>query len=132
MHLKVFLKLKKTLKSLSFGQIFFKNPKTQKSPKEPKNPQKPKKNQKNPKKNPKKTQKTQKNPLGWLKKTKKRVFSNPAPAAVARLSGAPAALPLTCSGLRACSGRRTRRSGRSTPPTIKDICRKGLAKINSV
>ncbi len=42
MHLKVFLKLKKTLKTLSSGQIY-------------------KKTQKNPK-----TQKTQKNPLGWV------------------------------------------------------------------
>ncbi len=55
MHLKVFVKLKKTLKTLTSGQ-------------------------KNPKK-PKKTQKTQKNPkkttgLGFFKKT--RVFSNPA------------------------------------------------------
>ncbi len=93
MHLKVFSKLKKTLKTLSSGQIYIK-----------------------------KTQKPQKNPG----------FSNPAPAAAARLSGVRAALPLTCSGLRACNGRRTRRSGRSTPPTIKDICRKDLAKINSV
>jgi hypothetical protein len=50
MHLKVFVKLKKTLKTLASGQ------KTQK------NPKKPKKNQKNPKK----PKKTQKNPLGWV------------------------------------------------------------------
>jgi hypothetical protein len=43
MHLKVFVKLKKTLKTPSSGQ---------------KNPEKPKK--------PKKTQKNQKNPLGWV------------------------------------------------------------------
>jgi hypothetical protein len=43
MHLKVFVKLKKTLKTLSSGQ------KTQKNPK--KNPKKPKKTQKKPKKN---------------------------------------------------------------------------------
>ena len=43
MHLKVFLKLKKTLKPSLLGK------KTQKTPK-----------------NPKKTQKTQKNPLGWF------------------------------------------------------------------
>ena len=50
MHLRVFVKLKKTIKTLSSGQ---------------KNPKKPKKTQKNPK-NPKKTKKTQKNPLGWI------------------------------------------------------------------
>jgi hypothetical protein len=44
MHLKVFVKLKKTLKTLSSGQ---------------KNPKKPKKTQKNPKKK-------QKTPLGWV------------------------------------------------------------------
>jgi hypothetical protein len=54
MHLKVFLKLKKTLKTLSSGQ---------------KNPKKTKK----PFKKPKKTKK----PLGWFKKKKTRVFSNP-------------------------------------------------------
>jgi hypothetical protein len=53
MHLKVFMKLKKTLKTLSSGQ---KNPK---------------------KKNPKKPKKTQKNPLGWVFFKKTRVFSNP-------------------------------------------------------
>jgi hypothetical protein len=47
MHLKVFVKLKNTLKTPSSGQN---------------NPKKPKKNPKNPKKN----QKTQKNPLGWV------------------------------------------------------------------
>jgi hypothetical protein len=47
MHLKVFVKLKNTLKTLSSGQ------------------KKPKKTQKNPK-NPKKPKKTQKNPLGWV------------------------------------------------------------------
>jgi hypothetical protein len=57
MHLKVFVKLKITLKTLSSGQ------KTQK-----KN-QKTHKTQKKPKKN-------QKNPLGWVF-IKKRVFSNP-------------------------------------------------------
>ena len=55
MHLKVFVKLKKTLKTLSSGQ---------------KNPKKPKKKPKNPQKN-------QKNPLGWVFKKKTRVFSNP-------------------------------------------------------
>jgi hypothetical protein len=55
MHLKVLMKLEKTLKSLSSGQ---------------KNPKKPKKNPKNPKK-------TQKNPLGWVFLKKTRVFSNP-------------------------------------------------------
>jgi hypothetical protein len=50
MHLKVFVKLKKNLKTLSSGQ---------------KNPKKPKKTQKNPK-NPKKPKKTQKTPLGWV------------------------------------------------------------------
>jgi hypothetical protein len=66
MHLKVFVKLKKTLKTLSSGR---------KTPKNPKKPKKPKKTQKNPKK-------TQKNPkkTHWagffFKKT--RVFSNPA------------------------------------------------------
>jgi hypothetical protein len=58
MHLKVFVKLKKTLKTLSSGQ------------------KKPKKTQKNPK-NPKKNKKTQKNPLGWVFLKKTRVFSNP-------------------------------------------------------
>ncbi len=55
MHLKVFVKLKKTLKILSPGQ----------------------KNPKKTQKNPKKPQKTQKKPtgLGFFKKT--RVFSNP-------------------------------------------------------
>jgi hypothetical protein len=43
MHLKVFVKLKKTLKTPSSGQ------KTQKNPKNPKQPNK-----------------TQKNPLGWI------------------------------------------------------------------
>jgi hypothetical protein len=47
MHLKVFVKLKKTLKTLSSGQ---KNPKNTKKPKKkPKNPKKPQKTQKNPK-----------------------------------------------------------------------------------
>jgi hypothetical protein len=53
MHLKVFVKLKKNLKTLSTGQ---------------KNPKKPKK--------PPKTQKKPKNPLGRFF-FKKRVFSNP-------------------------------------------------------
>jgi hypothetical protein len=57
MHLKVFLKLKKTLKPSLLGKI------TQK---------KPKKNQKTPQK----TKKNPKNPLGWFKK-KTLVFSNP-------------------------------------------------------
>jgi hypothetical protein len=58
MHLKVFVKLKKTLKTLSSGQ---KNPKnTKKKPK-----------------NPKKTKKAPKNPLGWFFLKKNRVFSNP-------------------------------------------------------
>jgi hypothetical protein len=67
MHLKVFVKLKKTLKTLCLGK------KTQKTQKKPKNP---KKNQKNQKKT-KKPKKTQKKPtgLGFFKKT--RVFSNP-------------------------------------------------------
>jgi hypothetical protein len=47
MHLKVFVKLKKTLKTLSSGQ---------------KNPKKPKKTQKKPKK----PKKTKKKPLGWV------------------------------------------------------------------
>jgi hypothetical protein len=51
MHLKVLVKLKKTLKTLSSGQ------------KNPKKPKKPKKNKKNP--------------LGWVFKKKTRVFSNP-------------------------------------------------------
>jgi hypothetical protein len=57
MHLKVFVKLKKTLKPSRLGK------KTQKNPKKPKKP--------------KKTQKTPKKPtgLGFFKKT--RVFSNP-------------------------------------------------------
>jgi hypothetical protein len=55
MHLKVFMKLEKTLKTLSYGQ------------KNPKKPKKPKKTQKNPKKP---------TGLGFFKKT--RVFSNPA------------------------------------------------------
>jgi hypothetical protein len=58
MHLKVFVTLKKTLKTLSSGQ---------KNPKKPKKTKKPKKNQKNPKKP---------TGLGFFKKT--RVFSNPA------------------------------------------------------
>jgi hypothetical protein len=57
MHPKVFVKLKKNLKTLSSGQ------KTQKKTKKPK---KPKKTQKNPKKP---------TGLGFFKKT--RVFSNP-------------------------------------------------------
>ncbi len=48
MHLKVFVKLKKTLQTLSSGQ---------------KNPKKPQKIQKNPKK-PQKTQKNPKKPTG--------------------------------------------------------------------
>jgi hypothetical protein len=61
MHLKVFMKQEKTLKTLSSGQ---------------KNPKKPQKTPKNPKK-PQKTQKKPKKPtgLGFFKKT--RVFSNP-------------------------------------------------------
>ncbi len=55
MHLKVFVKLKKTLKTLSSGQ---------------------KKTKKKPKKPPKKNKKPQKNPLGWVFFKKKRVFSN--------------------------------------------------------
>jgi hypothetical protein len=63
MHPKVFVKLKKTLKTLSSGK---KNPKKPK--KTQKKPQKPKKNQKNPKK-----------PTGLVFFFKKnRVFSNPA------------------------------------------------------
>jgi hypothetical protein len=65
MHLKVFVKLKNTLKTLSSGQ---KNPK--------KTPKKPKKN-KNQKKNNKKTTKNQKNPLGWVFLKNTRYFSNP-------------------------------------------------------
>jgi hypothetical protein len=57
MHLKVFVKLKKALKTLSSGQ------------KKPKNPKKTKKKPKNPK-NPT-------NPLGWFFFKKTRVFSNP-------------------------------------------------------
>jgi hypothetical protein len=42
MHPKVFLKLKKTLKTLSSGQMYKKNPKKpKKKPKNPKNPKKP-------------------------------------------------------------------------------------------
>jgi hypothetical protein len=51
MHLKVFVKLNKALKTLSLGQ---KKPK-----KPPKNPKKPKKQKKN-------TKKHKKNPLGWV------------------------------------------------------------------
>jgi hypothetical protein len=58
MHLKVFVKLKKTLKTLCLGK---------------KNPKNPKKTQKTQKKN----KKTQKNPLGWVFLKKHRVFSNP-------------------------------------------------------
>jgi hypothetical protein len=54
MHLKVFVKLKKTLKTLSSGQ------KTQKKQKTTKNP--------------KKNQKTQKKPLGWVLKKKTGFF----------------------------------------------------------
>jgi hypothetical protein len=54
MHLKVFVKLKKTLKTLSSGQ------------KNPKIPKKTQKNPKNPKKNQKKTKKT--HWAGFLKK----------------------------------------------------------------
>ncbi len=57
MHLKVFVKLKKNLKTLSSGQ---------KNQKKTKKPKKPKKNQKNPKKP---------TGLGFFLKT--RVFSNP-------------------------------------------------------
>jgi hypothetical protein len=56
MHLKVFVKLKKTLKTLSSGQ---------------KKPKKTQKKTKKPKKN-------QKNPLGWFFFKKTWVFSNPA------------------------------------------------------
>jgi hypothetical protein len=56
MHVKVFMKQKKTLKTLSSGRIY-------------------KKTQKNQKKQ--KTKKP-KNPLGWVF-LKNRVFSNPAP-----------------------------------------------------
>jgi hypothetical protein len=55
MHLKVFVKLKKTLKTLLSGQN-----KPQKTPKNPKNP--------------KKNKKTQKNPLGWVFKKKSGFF----------------------------------------------------------
>jgi hypothetical protein len=58
MHLKVFVKLKKPLKTLSSGQ---------KNPKKTKKTQKPEKNQKNPKK-----------PTGLGFFLKNRVFSNPA------------------------------------------------------
>ncbi len=44
MHLKVFVKLKETLKPSRLGK------KTQKNPKKPKKPKKPKNNQKKPKK----------------------------------------------------------------------------------
>jgi hypothetical protein len=54
MHLKVSMKLEKTLKTLSSGQ------------KNPKNPKKPKKKPKNPKK-----------PLGWVFFKKTGFFSNP-------------------------------------------------------
>jgi hypothetical protein len=54
MHLKVFVKLKKPLKTLSSGQ---------KNPKNPKKTKKPKK--------------TQKKPLGWVFFKKTRVFYNP-------------------------------------------------------
>jgi hypothetical protein len=63
MHLKVFVKLKKPLKTLSSGQ---------------KKPKKPPKNPKKPKKTKKKKKKTRKNPLGWFF-LKTRVFSNPVP-----------------------------------------------------
>jgi hypothetical protein len=43
MHLKVFLKLKKTLKALSSGQIYFKKPKKPKKTKKTKKTKKPKK-----------------------------------------------------------------------------------------
>jgi hypothetical protein len=56
MHLKVFVKLKKTLKNLSSGQKNPKNPKKTKNPKKPKKP---------------------KNSLGWFFFKKNRVFSNP-------------------------------------------------------
>jgi hypothetical protein len=58
MHLKVFVKLKKALITLSSGQ---------------KNPKKTKKTQKTPKK----TKKNQKNPLGWFFFFKNPGFSNP-------------------------------------------------------
>jgi hypothetical protein len=59
MHPKVFVKLKKTLKTLSSGQ----------------------KNPKKPKKNPKKPKKTQKNPLGWVFLKKPGFFPTLAPGA---------------------------------------------------
>ncbi len=58
MHLKVFVKLKKTLKPSRLGK---------KNQKKPKKPKKPKKTQKNPKK-----------PTGLVFFKKTRVFSNPA------------------------------------------------------
>jgi hypothetical protein len=51
MHLKVFLKLKKTLETLSSGQIYKKTKKNKKKEKKTKTPKK---------------QKTPKNPLGWF------------------------------------------------------------------
>jgi hypothetical protein len=67
MHLKVFVKLKNTLKTPSSRQ---------------KNPKKPKKNPKNPKKTKKKKKKPTR--LGFFKKT--RVFSNPASKMRAHIS----------------------------------------------
>jgi hypothetical protein len=61
MHLKVFVKLKKTLKNPLVWA---------------KKPRKPKKTQKTQKKT-KKPKKNQKNPLGWVFFKKTRVFSNP-------------------------------------------------------
>jgi hypothetical protein len=58
MHLKVFLKLKKTLKPLSSGQKKTKNPNPKKNQKTTKNSKKPK----HPKKNKKKKQ----NPTGLV------------------------------------------------------------------
>jgi hypothetical protein len=59
MHLKVFLKLKKTIKIVSSGQIYIKKQKNQKTPKKTKKNKKPKRN-----------------PLGWFFLT--LGFSNPA------------------------------------------------------
>jgi hypothetical protein len=61
MHLKVFMKLEKNLKTLSSGQ------------------KKPKKTHKKTQKTQKKNKKTKKKPLGWVFLKKPGFFSNPAP-----------------------------------------------------
>ena len=121
MHLKVFVKLKKTPKNPKNPLVWAKKPKkTQKTPKKPK---KPKKNQKNPKKH---------TGLGFLKT---RVFSNPAcpgpgssPLRAGRGTACPVAGPGPCPG---GPGRRAQRTGSGCSIASSPAAWTGLASQNS-